>query len=967
MNETPSPVHALRHAGFSAALGFLCLFGLTGPSFGQAFSTPVRTSWTEDATTTATLCWDRLVPGRGQIRYGLSPHYTQTEYDGGGLCHHVVVLRGLEPGTRYFYEASSTDGYLQTGEFHTAPLPGQPVHFAIHGDLYGSVTESAAADVAGQIVSEDPQFIVNLGDMAFEDYTDTGFDTWQAFFRTCTNMLASAVFMPTMGGHDSAPDNGYARAIYQRIFELPEPSLGNSFYSFSAGSLRFISLNTDIPAADQNDWLARELQSAANDTNVVWVFTLCHEPPYSWGFRQGTDDYREHWTPLLTRYEADWMFNGHSHNYQRTVPINGVRYMVAGGGGGALYESATNESLQAFATTCYHHVSCHITGDVMHVRAIRSDGLVFDTATVTNRRQVRVEPAFPLRNQSARILYRPSEGPLSNASPVYIHLGLDAFTNAILDEPMSWNSTLQRWEYDLTVPSDCTQRLAFVFHDGADTWHNNYTQNWQSLLDRASVFPAPPTAGSNALLRYEADMGPLANATSLTAHVSFLGPSAASTSAVPMTRSSGSTWECPLPVSDSARSLSVHFSSESLLDNNDKRYWSFPVVGATTSAWAPEPIVPAGSPVITSNPPGDIPDNIGDNFDLTMEGPPLTVWDAPRGFGDFGRIWFNADSTNLYVGGYGMSLGGSNNMIMIFLGLDTLNDNAWNLWHKSGLPNALDSLHNLRFTEPMDIAILLGDTFGDGPNYPNFAMGGTGGYDSGMGIFYIGTNSGSFVSMTSARLSQFHGTHTTPCPTGGSSTNRRTTRWEVALPWSALDASGPRAVSNLFVCGTIASSSVQNNDRYLSRTILGERAWGLLDDYGQYAFTSVTLRPLRVNLLHAERHGDGIPNQWRQDLFGTPAGPSAQEDPDGDGQDNRQEYIAGTHPLDPGSAFDLLLNQAAPGAPATLHWPFATNRLYTASYTTNMQEPFHPLATDLATNLLVTSTGGFYRVSVRLP
>jgi hypothetical protein len=115
------------------------------------------------------------------------------------------------------------------------------------------------------------------------------------------------------------------------------------------------------------------------------------------------------------------MVSGHSHNYQRMVPIRGVRYLIAGGGGGRLYWSATNHPTHAFATTCYHHVSVHVTNDVMQLRGIRSDGLVFDSVTVTNRRQVRVEPAFPRRGQAAKVYYRATEGPLAGADPVHIH------------------------------------------------------------------------------------------------------------------------------------------------------------------------------------------------------------------------------------------------------------------------------------------------------------------------------------------------------------------------------------------------------------------------------------------------------------------------------------------------------------------------------------------------------------------
>ena len=77
--------------------------------------------------------------------------------------------------------------------------------------------------------------------------------------------------------------------------------------------------------------------------------------------------------------------------------------------------------------------------------------------------------------------------------------------------------------------------------------------------------------------------------------------------------------------------------------------------------------------------------------------------DAPRGFGDFGGVWANADANYLYLGGHGLDIGGSNNVAVLFVGLDTLTDNAWNLWHKSGPPLALDFLHNVRFAEPVSV------------------------------------------------------------------------------------------------------------------------------------------------------------------------------------------------------------------------------------------------------------------------
>ena len=933
------------------------------------YVTPVRVSWTEDPGTTATITWDTAAAARGTVRYGLTTNYTETVHDGGGVHRHVVTLRNLQPGTRYFYEAAATDGYRQTASFRTAPAADAPLHFVLHGDLQGGLSNVWAQAVADRITAEDPHWVQQLGDLSDEAYSGAGFGTWAAFFQICSQELAQAVFLPIPGNHDD-PDNATdpdpARGLYHRLFTLPEPSLGLGFYAYTAGRIRFIGLSTEETAPVQTNWLAGELQAAANDTNITWVVPILHRPPYSQGEREGWLEGKTNWCPLFVKYEADLVLSGHSHNYQRTIPIRGVRYLVTGGAGAHLYDSTPDEPMLAFTTTCYHHVSCQVTGTTWQVRAIRSDGLVFDTETITHRRAVRVAPAFPLRGQSATISYRAEGGPLAAANPVYIHLGQDAFTNAFADAAMTWNAAENAWVYGFTVPAAATQRLAFVFHDPAGTnWDNHYAHDWQALLGRVETAPAALTAGSNATFRYDAALGPLAAATQVWARFSCAGAGGYfdATGRVALAQPApGARWETTLAVPAQARTLSVVFSgAPGGLDDNDRRGWTFPVAGATHAAWPPAPVAAWGSPVLTGNPTDAPPNNVGDNFDLVMTGPPLQGLNTDLGFGNWGRVWVNADATNLYLGGFGLDAGGTNNVLILFLGVDSLTDNAWNLWHKTGLPNALDLLHNVRFTEPLDVALVLGNQFGDGPAYTNFTYGG---YDFGQGVYYLGTNTGGFVPMAGAQVSQFDGDGTTPCATGGDGTRPETTRWEVALPWSALGAAGPAGVSNLFLGGVIASHSISGNDRYLSQSYLGDRIWGGRDAYGQFAYHSVNLRPARVNLLHADLLGDGLSNGWRQAWFGTPAGPPAGEDTDGDGQSNGQEEVGGTHPGDRNSFFF----QSAPapaGAPFRLEWSFAPGRFYDVERTPNLLDPFVPFVTGLATNRYEPVTNGYYRVRAR--
>ncbi len=921
-----------------------------------AYETPVRSSWTEDSATTMTLTWDREAPGRGMVRYGVSTNFTHLARDAGGVHQHVLTLRGLMPGTRYYYQASSSDGYdSSVGTFKTAPASKDaPLHFVVHGDLQGGLEEAWARDVSATIVQEAPDFVLHTGDMAEDQFSGSGFDSWGLFFDICGEELARFPFMPNMGNHDQDPTDQSLSLMY-RLFQLPEAYPGNGYYAYTVGGTRFIALNSNLSPEGQTNWLARELQAAAYDTNLIWIIAHFHHPPYSWGERAGWDEGKAAWSPLFAQYEADWVIGGHSHNYQRTVPIRGVRYMVAGGGGGRLYASG-NDPAQAFATTCYHYASFHVTGDVLQVRGLRSDGQLFDRETVAKRRVVRVEPAFPRRGESAKVYYRASSGPLYYSSPVYIHIGQDAFAGAFADAAMTYNAATDLWEYEFVVPATASNRVAFVFHDAAGTnWHNNYTYNWQALLDRVSLSPSLPVAGSNLTIRYEADMEGLAGGGPVQVFLHWGSRAGLPTGLVTMAFAGGARWECVVPVPPYATSLDMAFYNGSVWDEDFKRYWRRPVAGAV--AWGATPYVAPGSPVITEKPLSG-QNNPGDNFDFSMASPALRGQDVPKGFGDFGELYFNYDATNLYIGGHGANLGGSNNVFLLFMGLDTLSDNAWNLWHKSGPPQALDRLHNLRLTEPMDVAIVLGDEYGDSATNASFVYGG---YDFGQGVYYIGTNSSAFVAVPGARLSQFDGTGTIACVTANDDGGRWTKRWESSLPWASLGAAGGvTSVQHLLVAGVVASASTNGQDRYLSRTFVGEGAWGSKDAFRQYAFNTVHLRPVRVHFLHADFQGEGIPNAWRLEHFQSEDGPRAQDDPDGDGVDNWGEYVAGTQPTNAGSFLQMREGSPASGPAWVLQWPSASNRMY------DVRAAFSPMESYglLATNLPATPPLNVYTVAV---
>ncbi len=130
---------------------------------------------------------------------------------------------------------------------------------------------------------------------------------------------------------------------------------------------------------------------------------------------------------------------------------------------------------------------------------------------------------------------------------------------------------------------------------------------------------------------------------------------------------------------------------------------------------------------------------------------------------------------------------------------------------------------------------------------------------------------------------------------------------------------------------------------------------------------------LDVNAALVDSDGDGIPDWWTMKYFGHPTGQTndlslAQDDADGSGMSNLQDYIAGTSPLDPASAFRISTTIPTNNV-ATLTWPAVTGRAYQISYKTNLTDPSWVIlpgsiwVTGGQGHLLAPASGltGFYR------
>ncbi len=377
--------------------------------------------------------------------------------------------------------------------------------------------------------------------------------------------------------------------------------------------------------------------------------------------------------------------------------------------------------------------------------------------------------------------------------------------------------------------------------------------------------PDCPDEGTTVTIRYGAGSNALGRAAAVSIHVGHDGWQ--DTRDVGMTKDGDASWTCSLAISGGVRALQFAFTDGlGVWDDNGGSDWSLAVRAASTGTPAAVQCAP-GTPAVPERP-ADGQNQPGDAFSLSMSGGPVASSNR-GGFGSLGSVYVNYDANHLYLGATGCDVAGSNNAMIIFLSIDTMHDGVPNLWTLRGTPFGLGSLHNVGFAPAANLAIVLGDEYGDG-TFPHFNL--ANGYDFGQGVYYLSSNSTSFLPVPGARLAQFDGTGTVQTATSDDDGNRLMERWVVSIPWSSLNAAlGAGSVNALYVSGLIASDGVSGSDRYLSSNTLGESATGSLDSYGNYGFNFVTLCGHRIGLPGVDSDRDGM-SDLHETLAGTDAG-----------------------------------------------------------------------------------------------
>jgi len=326
-----------------------------------------------------TILWETQEPEKGFVEYGRSRKMENRTEEVTAEKLHTVVIRGLEPGTAYYYRVVSGGRKGRIFTFHTAVRKETPFTLAVYGDnKYGPFNHEK---IAGLILSKKPGLVINNGDLVNRGQV---YVQWEKLFFGPIRELAARIPVYTvMGNHENN-----ARYYYD-YFDPPLDTI--PWYSFDYGNAHFIVLNSEemylMDTTLQVEWLKKDLEE---HRDAVWKIVNLHVPPFTCGGNYYARDrlkIKQLLVPIFIEYGVDLVMSGHDHDYERTRPIgskNGgdpVTFIVCGNGGTPLRHIYPREFTR-HAERVYGFTLLHFDGSRLHFQAYNIHDTLIDEFTL---------------------------------------------------------------------------------------------------------------------------------------------------------------------------------------------------------------------------------------------------------------------------------------------------------------------------------------------------------------------------------------------------------------------------------------------------------------------------------------------------------------------------------------------------------------------------------------------------------
>jgi predicted MPP superfamily phosphohydrolase len=196
----------------------------------------------------------------------------------------------------------------------------------------------------------------------------------EAFEKPYAELLKQNVpFSACLGNHDIRSANGEGQLRYARY------GIKGRYYTFEEKGVAFFVLDTN----SNTDWVKQLswLEGSLKASKARWKIAYGHHPIYSSGHYGNSPEFIRTLTPLFKRYGVALYLNGHEHHYERSKPIDGTTYLVAGIGGASLRKVVRSEQT-AFADSLFGFSTLSIYSDRLAIQGINTKNQVFDRGVI---------------------------------------------------------------------------------------------------------------------------------------------------------------------------------------------------------------------------------------------------------------------------------------------------------------------------------------------------------------------------------------------------------------------------------------------------------------------------------------------------------------------------------------------------------------------------------------------------------
>ncbi|MCX5655004.1 MAG: metallophosphoesterase family protein [Planctomycetota bacterium] len=352
--------------------------------------------------TAVTVHYETASPGDGVVLFGAGGamdrkataalfekcSYSSSPKERSAPLHTAYLYRAhltdLAPGTSYRYQVlPAGQGGLGSAArtFRTFPLRPDRVTFIAYGDTRTNPKEHRA--VAAAMVRHDPLFILHDGDLVA---SGGSLEMWgPQFFTPLADVIDHIPIMVTLGNHEGAPAN------LLRFFDTPG---GRTWYSFDCGPVHVSVLDDRQSSKDFLEWVVQDLAAS----KAPWKIVMYHAPTFNLEGHK-SDTGRLTFLPLLEKYGVDVVVTGHSHLYERFVPLvrksaaagaaspQLITFITTGGGGASLTTGPAHGTPPILAKTAraYHYCLFTVDAETLHVDTLRPDGAKIDALTITKK------------------------------------------------------------------------------------------------------------------------------------------------------------------------------------------------------------------------------------------------------------------------------------------------------------------------------------------------------------------------------------------------------------------------------------------------------------------------------------------------------------------------------------------------------------------------------------------------------